>query len=369
MYSRALAWIVSGLWISMALSSSAWMHEALASPRKFDKEQVYAQIAAGQVLEVKRTLEAALKKEGGNLLLANDLAVLLVAEGRYEAARNVLESALLANRPASDTFRNLRELAARQYAETYAKAIGSEHIPRSVGISGSQLELAEVKKAISVALARAKESERRAELAEEQAAAQRRAQVAKAKAEAEAKERAERAAAQQLAEARAVSEAKARAERTAAEQLARSKVAIATEPSAAQRISSVRAVDGVPEAVRGQAQTSDESEKLLRAAILEWANSWARKDFARYSDFYSESFKQAKFPTKSAWIEFRRPRVLKKGEIVVEVDNIAVKVVAKNLREVRFRQRYESGQIKVRTNKKQVWAREGAAWRILSEEN
>ncbi|MGA0013287.1 MAG: tetratricopeptide repeat protein, partial [Burkholderiaceae bacterium] len=129
-----------------------------------DKRQAYNQIENGQIQSVKSRLQEELRKNPANLQAANDLAVVLIAENQPDAARGVLESALLAHPGASDAFKNLRELAARQYADAYAKAMGTQSKRKDEPIRGAQLESQQVKRAIALADAKAQEASRQAKL-------------------------------------------------------------------------------------------------------------------------------------------------------------------------------------------------------------
>ncbi len=258
-----------------------------------DKRQAYNQIENGQIQSVKSRLQEELRKNPANLQAANDLAVVLIAENQSDAARGVLESALMAHPSASDAFKNLRELAARQYADAYAKAMGTQSKRKDEPIRGAQLESQQVKRAIALA---------------------------------------------------------------------------AAKPAAQPAPAAPSATSAAP-ATESAAPAGASSDEALRQAVLAWADSWEKKSFKKYAGFYSETFKASKFPSKAKWIDYRRPRVLNKGRISVRVDNIEVKVVSANTREVKFLQRYESGSLRVRTTKKQLWVLEGTSWRIRSEES
>jgi hypothetical protein len=320
-----------------------------------DKRQAYNQIENGQIQSVKSRLQEELRKNPANLQAANDLAVVLIAENQTDAARGVLESALLAHPSAADAFKNLRELAARQYADAYAKAMGTQSKRKDEPIRGAQLESQQVKRAIALADAKAQEAARQAKLAAERAEAERQAKLAAEQARVAAAEKAKREAEQQAAAAAAAKAAQvAQANKpTEPTTLAAAKPVAPTAPAAEQ-------------AAPGAGAAGDEA---LKQAVLAWADSWEKKNFKKYAGFYSETFKASKFPTKAKWIDYRRPRVLNKGRISVRVDNVEVKAVGANTREVKFLQRYESGSLRVRTTKKQLWVLEGTSWRIRSEES
>lgn len=327
-----------------------------------DKRQAYTQIENGQIQSVKSRLQEELRKNPANLQAANDLAVVLIAENQSDAARSVLESALMAHPSASDAFKNLRELAARQYADAYAKAMGTQSKRKDEPIRGAQLESQQVKRAIALADAKAQEAARQAKLAAERAEAERQAKLAAEQARLAAAEKAKREAEQQAAAAKAaqVAQASKPAEPT---------TLAAAKPVAQPAPAATSATSAAPAATEPAAPAGAANDEALKQAVLAWADSWEKKNFKKYAGFYSETFKASKFPSKAKWIDYRRPRVLNKGRISVRVDNIEVKAVGANTREVKFLQRYESGSLRVRTTKKQLWVLEGTSWRIRSEES
>jgi hypothetical protein len=344
------ATITAGLWSTVAVKPAQ---------ANIDKRQAYNQIENGQIQSVKSKLQEELRKNPANLQAANDLAVVLIAEDQPDAARGVLEAALLAHPNAADAFKNLRELAARQYADAYAKAMGTQSKRKDEPIRGAQLESQQVKRAIAMADAKAQEAARQAKLAAERAEAERQAKLSAEQARLAAADKAKREAEQQAAAAKGaqVAQANKPAEMT---------TLAAANPSQAPKASNPSAQPAAESAPPTSSATSDEA---LKQAVVAWADSWEKKNFKKYAGFYSENFKASKFPTKADWIDHRRPRVMNKGRISVRVDNIEVKAVSASTREVKFLQRYESGSLRVRTTKKQLWVLEGSSWRIRSEES
>ena len=344
------ATITAGLWSTVAVRPAQ---------ANIDKRQAYNQIENGQIQSVKSKLQEELRKNPANLQAANDLAVVLIAEDQPDAARGVLEAALLAHPNAADAFKNLRELAARQYADAYAKAMGTQSKRKDEPIRGAQLESQQVKRAIAMADAKAQEAARQAKLAAERAEAERQAKLSAEQARLAAADKAKREAEQQAAAAKgaAVAQANKPAETT---------TLAAANPSQAPKASNASAQPAAESAPPASSAAGDEA---LKQAVVAWADSWEKKNFKKYAGFYSENFKASKFPTKADWIDHRRPRVMNKGRISVRVDNIEVKAVSASTREVKFLQRYESGSLRVRTTKKQLWVLEGSSWRIRSEES
>ena len=343
--------------ITASLCSAVTIKPAQAN---IDKRQAYNQIENGQIQSVKSRLQEELRKNPANLQAANDLAVVLIAENQSDAARGVLEAALMAHPSASDAFKNLRELAARQYADAYAKAMGTQSKRKDEPIRGAQLESQQVKRAIALADAKAQEAARQAKLAAERAEAERQAKLAAEQARLAAAEKAKREAEQQAAAAAAAK---------AAQVAQASKPAEPTTVAAAKPAPAAASATSAAPASEPTAAAGASGDEALKQAVLAWADSWEKKNFKKYAGFYSETFKASKFPSKAKWIDYRRPRVLNKGRISVRVDNIEVKAVSANTREVKFLQRYESGSLRVRTTKKQLWVLEGTSWRIRSEES
>ena len=147
-----------------------------------------------------------------------------------------------------------------------------------------------------------------------------------------------------------------------------------------------RAALAAAEAARKEALAREEAEARARAAALAkasadkegksiepllraWAKAWENKDFDRYASFYSAGFSIPSHPTLKSWLEFRKPRIVGKKQIVLELSNISVTRKSDSTAEVRFDQRYESGSLKVRSRKTQIWVSEGGSWKIQAEQN
>ncbi|MEY2776978.1 MAG: hypothetical protein RLY30_1076 [Pseudomonadota bacterium] len=263
-------------------------------------------IEEGQAAFVVERLSEALAKDPGNIELANQLAVVLTGLGQVDRARQVLEQALLANPQAASGFQSLRTIAASQFAESYAKAMG-KNVPAAskLTLSAADLSTEQVKKAAQLARSRDEERLRLAAL--------------------ETKRKAQ--------EVARVTEAK---------------------PSATKTESPAKA---------GNAKA--EIEQQLQA----WAKAWATTDFDAYARFYAESFKTTKHDSRAEWLEFRKPRIVNKPRIVVEVSQVSVQMQGSSKAQVRFMQRYEAGKLKLSSRKSQDWVLEGSEWRIQSESN
>lgn len=119
------------------------------------------------------------------------------------------------------------------------------------------------------------------------------------------------------------------------------------------------------------AQVSAEADPLvvLSNHVQDWAEAWSSKDFESYAGFYSDSFETRKFGSKEEWLEHRRPRILGKNEIQIDIRNLVIRILDAGLAEARFEQNYRAGDLRVRSLKRLRLAREDDTWRILWEGN
>jgi hypothetical protein len=261
-------------------------------------------------------LEALQKQSPGNLHLANQLAVLWAAAGDLDRSRESLEQALSNHPETATAFLNLRELASQQFALAYAKAIGQNPPGNRLNLEAAGLELASVQNASALF------------------------QTSEAR-----KKEIELAAAKQQAEKLAM-------ERAASE-------------SAKWRESATRTNEASGLVTFGSPRDPELVERILK----HWAKSWAQKDFQKYADFYSAAFKTSQFPSKQVWLDHRRPRIIGKSKILVELDAIKVEFLSDHRAQATFSQRYESGSLKLNTRKKVLLVFEDKTWRIQSEGN
>lgn len=298
--------------ISLAANTPSPSVASAKAGETLSREAILELIQAGRGNEAVAGLQAELARAPANLALANHLAVVLTGLGQPNAAREVLEQALLAHPETATTFKNLRELAALQFAESYAKALGQRPPPKKLALEGgSNLSPDDVRRAQAVA--------------DERARAKARADVL-AKAEADRLARAEAA---KLAQAQPASPGHAAVE----------------------------------------AAVSGDLTQQITLALESWAKAWAAKDFDRYASFYAKSYKTPEYPSREKWLAFRQPRIMKKERIVVQISAVEVSDLGSDRVEVRFGQRYEAGALKVKARKRQVWVRESGHWRIQSESN
>ena len=107
-------------------------------------------------------------------------------------------------------------------------------------------------------------------------------------------------------------------------------------------------------------------ETLLLERIKDWAMAWSNKNFADYTEFYTAGYR-ADFETHDQWIEYRRKRIARPGEIKVEISNIQIKWRSENKAIIDFRQSYDSVRYSDRVMKRLAFSRIGSQWKITEE--
>jgi hypothetical protein len=150
--------------------------------------------------------------------------------------------------------------------------------------------------------------------------------------------------------------AKAEAERLAAERAA-------AQQRAAEKLAADRA-----------ARTREEmTARAVEKMLLQWAKAWSSVDFDRYSGFYDISFSNDRFKTRADWLAFRKPRIVGKSSIRVELSDIEVRILKSGQgptrAKARFSQRYESGRLRLNATKEMDLIYRGDQWFIQSEGN
>lgn len=112
--------------------------------------------------------------------------------------------------------------------------------------------------------------------------------------------------------------------------------------------------------------TTANLETLLIQRVQQWASAWSNKDFDAYTGFYS-SRHRARFRSHADWVEHRRKRILRPGQIRVEVSDIKVRVNGNSRATVDFRQAFDSPQYSDRVVKRLAFNRIGETWKITEE--
>ncbi|MDA1187368.1 MAG: tetratricopeptide repeat protein [Proteobacteria bacterium] len=296
-----------------AAASAATPQNSGASSSAPDNLSIMLMAREGQLERAAEQLRAEFDDDRANLALANRLAITYAALGRIEDSREVLETALASNAASAKTFENLKVLAGIQFARSYAQALGQPAPPNPQGLDaldGDGLQVGALKQQLA---------------AYEQA---------KIKAEAD-RLAAERLAAQQLA-----------AERLAAERPSTEGAARAKE---------------------------EETARAIETMLMQWAKAWSSVDFERYAGFYDVSFSNDRFKTRADWLAFRKPRIVGKSSIRVELSEVEVRLRKSSQgptrANARFSQRYESGRLRLNVRKEMDLVYRGNQWFIQSEGN
>ena len=105
---------------------------------------------------------------------------------------------------------------------------------------------------------------------------------------------------------------------------------------------------------------------LLIENVRNWAKAWSNKDFAIYTASYASGYRD-KFATHAQWIKHRRGRILRPGEIRVEVADFAVEQRDADTATVDFTQAFTSPSYSDRVVKRLEFKRISAQWKIASE--
>ncbi len=108
-------------------------------------------------------------------------------------------------------------------------------------------------------------------------------------------------------------------------------------------------------------------ETLLIERVKLWALAWSSKDFAAYTEFYSSQHR-AKFDTHEKWLAHRRSRILRPGNISVEISDVQVKWRSENRAIIDFSQAFESPGYRDRVVKRLAFNRVGSQWKITEEQ-
>ncbi|WP_417066973.1 tetratricopeptide repeat protein [Niveibacterium terrae] len=118
-------------------------------------------------------------------------------------------------------------------------------------------------------------------------------------------------------------------------------------------------------AARAAAKDANE-EAQVQKLVKSWASSWSRKDVHGYLSHYASDFKTPNAMARKAWEAERESRLTKPGKISVEVEKLKVKIDGDEAT-VRFRQSYDSANLKSSSGKTLVLKRIKGRWQIQQE--
>ncbi len=294
----------------------------------------------------------------------NNLAVLYAAQGQFDRARQMLESAIRTHPSYATAHENLGDIYAKMASEAYDRAL---QLDRSN--AGVQTKLSLIRELFS-----ANPKFQRTPLAGDPkqvvlaAQAPPGASIAQATkgAAAPAPASPTAPAASRPVVARESSDAQAAQAKAAVAAAAAATAAAVTPPAAPPAAASPSpspAAGATPAAPAPVAGTED----VLRT-VEQWAQAWSSNDVNRYLAFYSKEFKVPGGDSRADWEQARRERIAKPRKIEVRVSAPQVKPLGPNRVSVAFLQDYRSSTLKSSSPKTLVLVRVGDRWLIEQEQ-
>jgi len=100
--------------------------------------------------------------------------------------------------------------------------------------------------------------------------------------------------------------------------------------------------------------------------IESWKTAWSSKDFDNYINHYSLDFMNNKNQNYEEWKKFRKPRIIYKDEIFIEISNLYFEVQKETV-EVSFNQTYKSNNISSTSKKTLILKNENGVLKIINE--
>ncbi|MCE2948021.1 MAG: tetratricopeptide repeat protein [bacterium] len=284
----------------------------------------------------------------------NNLAVLYAAQGQFDRARQMLESAIRTHPSYATAHENLGDIYAKMASEAYDRALQLDRSNTAV-----QTKLALIRELFSTnpkfqRPPLAGEAPKQVAIAGQAAAPTTAQPVKGAAAPAPAAQASSRpvVAREPAADAQAA-QAKVAAAAAAAAATAAATAQAAAAPAAASTAPTAAAVAG--------------SEEVLRT-VEQWAQAWSGNDVNRYLSFYAKEFKVPGGDSRADWEKSRRDRIAKPKKIEVRVSSPQVKPLGPNRVSVAFRQDYRSPTLKSSTPKTLILVRAGDRWLIEQEQ-
>lgn len=142
-------------------------------------------------------------------------------------------------------------------------------------------------------------------------------------------------------------------------------VAKVEAPKSAATPAPVAAAKTEPAAAKKPA-ANDKAEADIRKMVNNWASAWSRKDVKGYLSHYARDFKTPGGVPRKAWESERESRLTKPGPISVSADNLVIRL-SDDEATVRFRQSYDSANLKSAATKTLVLVHRDGRWQIQQE--
>jgi tetratricopeptide (TPR) repeat protein len=107
-------------------------------------------------------------------------------------------------------------------------------------------------------------------------------------------------------------------------------------------------------------------QTLLIERVHNWAEAWSGKQFDAYTAAYTSEYRD-KFDTHEKWVQHRRGRIMRPGEIKVVVSDFTIKQRGDKRASVDFVQAFSSPSYSDRVVKRLYFDRVGSQWKIADE--
>lgn len=107
-------------------------------------------------------------------------------------------------------------------------------------------------------------------------------------------------------------------------------------------------------------------QTLLIEQVASWAKAWEEKNIAAYISFYSSDHRPG-FKNHKDWVEHRRRRIMRPGDIEVTVGDIEIRAQGENRVIIDFEQTFDSPNYSDKVLKRLSFRRIGSKWKITDE--
>ena len=107
-------------------------------------------------------------------------------------------------------------------------------------------------------------------------------------------------------------------------------------------------------------------EGHLVEQVKGWARAWSGKDFDSYTGYYDSDYR-GNLSSHQAWVDYRRKRVLRPGEISIEVSDIKIDWRGEERVLIDFEQAFDSPNYSDRVLKRLVFSKRDSEWKITEE--
>lgn len=292
----------------------------------------------------------------------NNLGVLYASKGQLEASKAFLEKALQTHPSYAAAHRNLSDVQSQLAKQSYAKAL---QVDPKAKVSAPQLTLLG---SMGSELRSQPPAQNVASLTRPQAPApgQAASPAPTAATSASAPTASAASATATAAKASASAPVPAAASPTASASAARAVPAVPAKPSPAVAAAPPAATPASAPAARPQADDRQADRAAIEKAVQDWAKAWSDKDMARYYAAYASNFTPANRATRAQWESDRRIRIVSKKSISVEAREIQISFNG-DTASARFRQLYNSDNLKNNSRKTLEMVRQGNRWLIVRE--